>query len=370
MFDGKTRSLSPQLKQDDEITLPAYMGYLVVDNTNQVTFVNKNTKYPVAASMVDAVALAYNQQQESGSSQICSGDKPKFCAEQGTWNAVWVLMNDLWRKGVVVSAYTTGVPADQYFVPNYKKLRNEKQRLASVKYADDWPEFSNNTYSMLSFRQEWDLPVFADNWEVMGETVRVTAEKPANISFPLAFYFNLTAQGVHNNAPQTEEYKNVKAPLYAGYLVIDQTYTYRFTRRSPFSVSLSGMVNQENDLNAMENSEFSGLYGSHFTGIAHTWAGLGVFLAKVVATGDYEIFAYTSGKSPSYNFEPDLPGQKLARHKNNIAAGLLLYTNGNMLAKHEFKGLSKFNSIMFFEPDWPQRWAKGEFRPRHEQEWP
>jgi hypothetical protein len=61
----------------------------------------------------------------------------------------------------------------------------------------------------------------------------VPSQKPENIKFPLVFYFNLTARGVLRNAPQDESYKDIKTPLYAGYLVVDQTYTYRFTRQSP-----------------------------------------------------------------------------------------------------------------------------------------
>jgi hypothetical protein len=62
-----------------------------------------------------------------------------------------------------------GRSPDQYFVPNYKNLRTERQRLASALYPEEWPEFSNNTYSMKNFQQAWGLPIFADNWAIMGE---------------------------------------------------------------------------------------------------------------------------------------------------------------------------------------------------------
>jgi hypothetical protein len=48
--------------------------------------------------------------------------------------------------------------------------------------------------------------------------------------------------------------------------------------------------------------ENAGLYGSRFTASPFSWGGLGLFLSKIVSSGDYEIFAYTGGKSPSYNF--------------------------------------------------------------------
>ena len=370
MFESKAHTMAPGLDPDEKIDLPIYMGYLVVDNVNRSTFVSKNSKYPAANNMVDAVLFAHNQQQEMQGGEICSKEAPAFCADQGTWNAVWVLLNDLWRKGVFVSAYTMGVPPDQYFVPNYKTLRTENQRLASPLYPEEWPEFSNNTYYMKNFQQAWDLPIFADNWKIMGETIEVPAQAPGNIKFPLVFYFNLTARGVLRNAPQDEEYKNIKTPLYAGYLVVDETYTYRFTRKSPFNISLSAMTNRENSLNAMAAYENAGLYGSRFTASPFSWGGLGLFLSKIVSSGDYEIFAYTGGKSPSYNFSPAPPNQKPARKKDNIAYSRRLYDNGEMLSNEDFPGLSKFNSIMFFEPDWPERWGKGEFQPRHELEWP
>lgn len=370
MLESKVHTMAPGLDPDEDINLPVYMGYLVVDNINQATFVSKNSKYPAANNMVDAVIFAHSRQQEKAGGEVCSKESPVFCAGQGTWNAVWVLLNDLWRDGIVVSAYTMGVPPDQYFIPNYKNLRTERQRLASPLYPEEWPEFSNNTYSMKNFQQAWGLPIFADNWAIMGETIKVPSQKPENIKFPLVFYFNLTARGVLRNAPQNESYKDIKTPLYAGYLVVDQTYTYRFTRKSPFNVSLSAMTNQENSLKEMPAYDAPGLYGSRFTASPFSWAGLGLFLSKIVSSGDYEIFAYTSGKSPSYNFSPEPPNQKQARKKDNISYARRLYDNGEMLSSGDFPGLSRFNSIMFFEPDWPERWERGEFKPRHEQEWP
>lgn len=369
MVEAKTRTLSPQLKQDDNITLPIYLGYLVVSNTNQVRFINRNSKYPFASILVNTVLVAHNQQPPKNN-RICSEEPPFFCAEPDTWTAVWVLLNDLWRKGVYVSAYTKGTAPDQHFVPYYTNSRDEKQRLASVLHAKDWPVFSNNTLSMHPFKQAWNLPIYADSWKLMGEVTKVTGQRPADLKFPLVFYISLTSQGVYRQAPKNEEFENLKAPLYAGHLIVDHTYAYRFTRKINFPVSLTTLASAENALRPMGNSEFVGIYNSGFQGTAHTWGGVGIFLAKLINTGDYEVFAYSSGKSPDYNYNPSFRNQKLLRHRDNIASSLMIYDNLDAFPQNYPAGLSSFNSLIFFDPNGAELWKKGEFKPSHEQEWP
>ncbi len=360
------------------VNLPLYIGYLVVDENNGFVFVSRVDNLPLVKKYVSSIVLEQQQKQQNG--LTCSVEGPYFCAPENSWSAVWVLLNDFYRKGVYVAGYTTGQDANVSFVPSFKAERSEAQHMASVLYPKEWPEISNNLLGMKAFsRQAYGLPLYAQWWYGMNSAVSLNQGfVPQNMAFPLVYYVNLTNQGVQKfqkrmgQEKAEGEFNNTSAPQYAGYLVVDQDYTYLFTRKCSFSISLPMLVNVENALKPGEQTEVDGFFNMRISAPAHSWNGLGVFLAKIVSSGDYEIFAYTSGKPAIYNLSlpPAPPASGGSLHfKNNINDFSYLYETKQMLSDYEKEGLIKFNSILFYEFGWPAQWAKGSSAPRLENAW-
>ena len=360
------------------INLPFYIGYLVVDESNNYVFVSRVDNLPALTSYVGNIILEQQKNRQNG--MICSPEGPYFCAPEKSWSAVWVLLNEFYRKGVYVAGYTVGQEANNSFVPSFKSQRTEAQYMASVLYPQSWPEFSNNLLGMKPFsRQAYDLPIYAQWWYGMNSSINLNQGfVPQNISFPLIYYFNLTAQGVEKfgakgGNKEGEEVNNSSGSMYAGYLVVDRNYTYLFTRKSSFSISLPSLVNVENSLKPGEQTTVDGFFNTYISAPAHSWNGLGVFLAKIVSTGDYEIFGYTSGKPAIFNFSPPpAPRAKSSnlQFKKNINTFSYIYDERKMLNNYDEAGLTKFNSLLFYEFGWPEHWAKGATAPRLESPWP
>lgn len=366
MEQVNTREILPENEQ----YLPIYIGYIKVDSLNHIVFVSKVDNILPIKQYVESIIL--NQQLNQKEGYFCSAEEPKFCAEKDAWSSVWVLLNDLYRGGVYVTAYTVGHEPDNYFVPNFKSRRAEAKQVASIYYPEQWPEFSNNLIGMKSFnKQAYGLPIYAQWW--YGFDVSVVLEKgtvPANIKFPLIYYIRLTGKGALKYAPE-DSIEEMDVPSYLGYLAVNDEYTWVFTRKSEFNTSIPGLVNWENSLKPTQATSVSGFFGSSITAPSHSWNGVGVFLAKLVSSGDYEIFAYSSGRPPSYNFNPSFSTQhKAGEYKNSIDSFSYIYDNEELFKEFELDGLERFNSILFYEFRWPERWQQGAFGPVLESPWP
>lgn len=341
---GSHPSLKDRLSITDvHVDTTNYAGYLEINKYNY-KFVNKATPGSDLYNGLESISILNPRSHEN---KIC-GEFYAVCAPNNTWAAAWVALAELNHYGIFISAYTLGEAGDDAFVPQYQRGQ----------HLSFYPEFSNPNPDMKTFAiQGFGSVAMSDWWSKVGEKIKVDAQKSVYDYFPMNFYVALSARGLAKALPHESDsdlQKEHSVPEYVGYITVTEDYEYSFTNKSPYRLSIQDIVSEANQLDKNSMIEAKMIFDVSFEAQAHSWAGLGVLLSKIMSTGDYFICGYSDD---GMVFEVEDFEYYNRRPWNLSEAKYPLANMSNEQQAHGDDRMKEFSGSIFFNVLWPNKWS-------------